>query len=351
VVKLRLDDLPVNQKLARNIYDQDGKLLLAKDIVLEPRHIEQLLKKGLEEVYLWEEEIQAGQPKGYDNRSAQRKTQLSPGISTAVEAFRELMLSLTRGHAISLSQIEETVDLIYPEIIECNNILNQISLLRQKDEYTMKHSVSVSVIAVKLGETMGIKNSALRSLAKAALLHDIGKARVPLDIINKPARLNDKEYKEMQQHPLHGFKIAQEMQLGEKEVFTAILQHHEHFDGSGYPFRVLGHKLHIFSRIIAVADVFDALTSNRPYRKAMPLFEALDEVVNHSLGHLDPLVTRRLISYVLNIIPGEMVKLSDGSIASVVLVNQHEPQRPLIRINDQFINLQENRQLHVIDLA
>jgi putative nucleotidyltransferase with HDIG domain len=350
VIKLSLEHLQVNQKLARNIYDQDGRLLLARDILLEPRHIEQLLKKGFEEVYLWEE-TSAEEKTELDNRAAMRKAVLLPGIGTAVEAFREFMLSLSQGHAITLNQVEDTVDLIYPEIIGSNNILNQIKLLRQKDEYTMKHSVSVSIIAVKLGEGMGLNNKSLRCLAKAALLHDIGKARIPMDLINKPAQLTSQEHKEMQQHPLHGFRIAQEMQLTENEVITAILQHHEHFDGSGYPFKVLGHKLHIFSRIIAVADVFDALTSDRPYRKALPLFEALDEVVNRSLGHLDPFITRRLISYVLNVIPGEMVKLSDGSIASVVLVNQNEPQRPMIRVKDQFINLQEERRLHVIDLA
>lgn len=349
MIKLSLSNLPVNQKLARNIYDQDGKLLLAKGILLEPRHIQQLLKKGLEEVFLWDE-IPAQPLAQYESRAARRPAELPAGMGTAVEAFREFMYSLSRGHIITCNQVEETVDLIYPEIIESNNILNQIRLLRQKDEYTMKHSVSVSVIAVKLGEHMGLKEKSLRNLAKAALLHDIGKARVSLELINKPAKLTDQEFKEMQQHPVHGFKIAQEMKLPNLEVFTAILQHHERFDGNGYPFRVLGRKLHIFSRIIAVADVFDALTSDRPYRKAMPLFDALDEVINNSIGHLDPAITRRLGAYVLNVIPGELVRLNDGSTASIVMVNRDEPQRPMVRKDNRFINLKEERELHIIDL-
>lgn len=349
MIKLNLHNLPVNQKLARNIYDQDGQLLLAKDILLEPRHIQQLMKKGLEEVFLWDD-IPVEQLNQFENRAVQRRAQLPPGMGTAVDSFRDFMHSLSQGHAITSNQVEETVDLIYPEIMGSTNILNQIKLLRQKDEYTMKHSVSVSVIAVKLGESMGLKEPALRSLAKAALLHDIGKARVPMELITKPARLTSQEFKEVQQHPLYGFKIAQEMQLPDLEVFTAILQHHEKFDGSGYPFRVLGRKLHIYSRIIAVADVFDALTSDRPYRKAMPLFDALDEVVNNSTGHLDPAITRRLATYVMNVLPGEVVSLNDGTTASIVMVNKDEPQRPMVRKDNRFINLQEERDLHVIDL-
>lgn len=349
MIKLSLHNLPVNQKLARNIYDQEGQLLLAKGIFLEPRYVQQLLKKGLKEVFLWDD-ISAEQLAQFESRAERRKAELPPAMSSAVDAFREFMQTLSQGHAITINQVEETVDLILPEIISSNNILRQLKLLRQKDEYTMKHSVSVSVIAVKLGESMGLKEKALRNLAKAGLLHDIGKARVPMELINKPAQLTNQEFKVVQQHPLHGFKIAQEMRLTDLEVFTAILQHHEKFDGSGYPFHVLGRKLHIFSRIIAVADVFDALTSDRPYRKAMPLLNALDEVVNNSNGHLDPAIARRLAAYVLNVIPGELVMLNDGSTASIVIINKDEPQRPMLRKGDRFINLQEERDLHIIDL-
>lgn len=346
MIKLNLNHLPVNQILARNIYDQDGNLLLAQGIVLEARHIEQLLIKGYQEVYLQEEKLPVEQ-----TVIEKRVVPLSPAMGTAVEHIKEFMLHVSSGHAITRNQVEETINLIYPEIVGTTNILNQIKLLREKDEYTMKHSVSVSVIAVKIGESMGIPEESLRNLGIAALLHDIGKARISMDLINKPTRLTPQELKEIQKHPLHGFKIVQDINIPDTEVVTAILQHHEHYDGSGYPFRVFGRKLHLFSRIIAVADVFDALTSDRPYRKAIPLFNALDEVVNNSMGHLDPTITRRLANYVLNMIPGEIVKLNDGSTASVVLVNRDEPHRPMVRAGNHFINLKEERQLHVIDIA
>jgi putative nucleotidyltransferase with HDIG domain len=350
VIKLDLNCLPVNQRLARNIYDEDGNLLLAQDIILEARHIEQLLIKGYREVYLQEEKLPVEQTV-IEKKIVSSKSSLSPEMGTAVEHIKEFMLRVSAGHAITRSQVEETIDLIYPEIVGTTNILNQIRLLRQKDEYTMKHSVSVSVIAVKIGESMGIPEGSLRSLGIAALLHDIGKARISIDLINKPTELTLQEFQEIQKHPLHGFKIVQDMKIPDTEVVTAILQHHEHYDGSGYPFRVFGRKLHIFSRIIAVADVFDALTSDRPYRKAIPLFDALDEVVNNSVGHLDPIITRRLATYILNMIPGEIVKLNDGSTASVVLVNRDEPHRPMVRTGNHFINLKEERRLHVIDIA
>lgn len=344
-----MKSLPVGSKLARNLYDNEGKLLLARGMVLENRHLEQLIQKGYEEVYIWDDS-----PNEESDKSAagvQTRPSLSPHLNTALDHVKEFMLRVTYGHAITKSQVEETIDLICPEIMGTTNILRTLEVLRKQNEYTLKHSVSVSAIAIKLGQTMGLPEEALRTLGIAGLMHDIGKCKISPDLLNKADKLTDEEWKEMQKHPVHGFKIVYDIDLPNTEIVTAVLQHHEHQDGKGYPFHVNGSNLHIYSRIIAVADVFDALTSERPYRGAIPVFEALDEVVNNSKGHLDPIISRKLSSYVMNVIPGERVRLDDGSVGLVVLVNHDEPHRPIVKVGDQFVNLKEQRNRYVVDIA
>ncbi len=349
LIKLELKSLPLDQKLSRSIYDGEGNLLLVHGINLQKRHIEQLLKKGHIEVYIQEEDSPEGNSPVEEEAISQ--VSLSPKMETAVHQVKHFMLRAAIGRGIIRSQVEETFDLIYPEIMNTTNILKQIKLLDQKDEYTLKHSVSVAVVAVKIGQILGIPEGPLRSLGIAALLHDIGKAKLPKDLLNKPGKLGLAESRELQKHPLYGFRITEEMRIFDTGVLTAILQHHERCDGSGYPFQLKGPKLHIFSRIIAVADVFDDLISNRPGHQAMSILDALNEIVNHSVGQLDPVISRRLAAYVLDVFPREIVKLNDGSMASVVLVNRDEPDRPMVRMGDYFVNLKEERRWHVIDIA
>lgn len=347
--KISLASLPVNQQLARDLYDINGKLLLAHGVVLKPQHIEQLLQKGYEEIFVADsEDIAADAPQV---PSSQPQKILPQSISHSIESMRTWMRRVSNGHRVKKDEVEETIDMIVPEIVETNNILGNLRLLREKDEYTLKHSVSVCVVATKLAQTMKLPPPALRSLGLAALLHDIGKCKVPVEIINKPGKLTEEEFREIQKHPVYGYQIVKDLQLRDTQILTAILQHHEHQNGKGYPLRLGSDNLHIYSRIIAVADVFDALTSNRAYRQALPMFEALDQIIQESAGHLDPIVSKQLFTYVLNVIPGETVKLNDGQEAVVVMVNRDELNRPLVRTsNGEFINLKEKRDLYVVDI-
>lgn len=348
MTKIALSSLPVNQQLGRDLYDINGKLLLARGVVLNSQHIEQLVQNGYEDVFVVDQ---------VDDDASQKQTRanlpqktLPKVLSQSVDTMKDLMYRISIGHRVKKDEVEETMNLILPEIIQTNNILGNLRLLREKDEYTLKHSVSVCVLATKLAQTMQIPEPSLKRLGLAALLHDIGKCKVPKEIINKPGKLTEVEFREIQKHPVYGYQIVKDMQLYDTQILTAILQHHEHHNGKGYPLSINHKKIHVYSRIIAVADVFDALTSTRVYRKAMPVFEALNQIICESIGHLDPDVSKQLFTYVLNVIPGEKVQLNNGQEVVVIMVNHDEPHRPLVKADDGFIDLKENRALWVVDI-
>lgn len=341
-----LTSLPIGKVLARDIFDAEGRLLLPKNILLKPSHLHHLLNLNHNTIYVVEDST-GNFPSSNRVGDEYEETLLPAAFTSVVETIRQLMCEVVEGHIIKKSEIEDAIDLILPEILHTNNVWHCLDRIRVKDDYTFQHSVSVCVIAVKIGQTLEMSEPQLRSLGIAGLLHDVGKARIPQEILQKPGPLNHEECIEMRKHPLYGSQIVNDIAFADRDIVTAVLQHHEYANGSGYPLRLSEDKIHPFSRIIAVADVFDAITSERHYRPRFPLLEAVEEITRESCGHLDPVITRRLIRYILNIVPGEKVRLNTGERARVVLANEHEPMRPLIQTADRFIDLSQERDISI----
>lgn len=332
--------------LARDIYDSEGRLLLPKGIMLKPSHLQHLLNLNHKTIYVIEE-THSNHPQPKKIRQEQEESLLTVAFASAVETVRNLMCQVIDGHIIKRSEVEDTIDLIVPEIIHTNNVWHCLNKIRVQDDYTFQHSVSVCVIAVKIGQAIDMPEGHLRQLGIAGLLHDVGKARIATEIIKKPGPLNPAELVEIRKHPLYGSQIVNDISFPDREIVTAVLQHHEYADGRGYPLQLSAENIHPYSRIIAVADVFDAITSERYYRPRFPLLNAIEEITRETCGHLDPIITRRLVRYILNIVPGEKVQLNTGEKARVILANEREPMRPLIQTADRFIDLSEERQLTI----
>ena len=341
-----LSSLPIGKVLARDIYDAEGRLLLPKNVMLKPSHLQHLLNLNHKTIYVIENDHN-NQPRTQDFKYEQEETLLPVVFVSAVETIRNLMCQIIDGHIIKRSEVEDTMDLIVPEIIHTNNVWHCLNKIRVQDDYTFQHSVSVCVIAVKIGQAIDMPEGQLRQLGIAALLHDVGKAKIPTEIIKKPGPLNPVEIREMRKHPLYGSQIVNDLSFPDRDIVTAVLQHHEYADGRGYPLQLSAENIHPYSRIIAVADVFDAITSERYYRPRFALLNAIEEITRETCGHLDPIITRRLIRYILNIVPGEKVQLNTGERARVILANEKEPMRPLIQTADRFIDLSEERELSI----
>lgn len=339
MIGISLTSLPIGKTLARDIYDQKGRLLLPKDTVLQPSHVQSLLRLEYNTVYV----IEGDGP-------VKDKSALPSAYLTAVEEFRKVMDTLMQGGEASRHQVEQTIDLLYPHVQETNNILSCLRNLRSRDEYTYQHSVAVSVLAIKLGQTMNIPTEDLRILGSAGILHDIGKCRIPLDVLNKPGKLDDDEWKLMYCHPLFGYDIVQKMHFTDSRVALSVLQHHEHMDGSGYPEGKRGNEIHFFAQIVAVSDVFDALTSERFYRSCVPMFPAIEEIMALTAGHLNPLISHQLLKYILDVLPGEQVLLNTGDLATIIRTSVDEPSRPLVSIGERFIDLRMERNIWVVDI-
>ncbi|MGE0469299.1 MAG: HD-GYP domain-containing protein [Nitrospira sp.] len=237
------------------------------------------------------------------------------------------------GRAINVEAVNTVVADMTDSVLRNPDALSSLSRLKRFDEYTFYHSVNTSLLAMSLGRNLGFDRSMLHLAGVGTLLHDIGKMKIPLEVLNKPGRFEAHEMEIMKQHVLRGVEVlASTTGLGESYVQPA-LEHHERVNGDGYPHKRAKHDISQYGLITAIVDIYDAMTSDRCYHKGQPAHQALQLLYRLSLeGHLDATLVQRFIQ-VVGVYPvGSVVELNTGEIAIVKQVNHHAPLLPMVVI-------------------
>lgn len=351
--KVKLSSIGEWSRLGQDIYSPSGQLLLMKGTDLDPSVIKKLLALGFDEVYLVKDEPEQ------EACSVEKEGPLLPvhsynslqeAIKVGQEAMRRLIAAVSAGRSVNSQEIEEAIELLYPEVLASHNVLVQLRNLREKDEYTLQHSVAVSALCIKMGQSLKMSEKAIKKVGLAGMLHDLGKCWISEEILNKPGPLTDEEIQEMSRHPMHGYQILKSNTPVDPEVEIAILQHHERVDGTGYPFQYNASFIHPYAKIIAVADVFDAMTSDRVYHNKVSPLQAAEEIRRGAYSQLDAAIVYCFLDYLVNLSPGDKVMLNTGEIAEIILVDKGEPSRPLVRMNDQFIDLKIDRKRTILEI-
>ncbi|MGX8701119.1 HD-GYP domain-containing protein [Clostridium sp. KNHs216] len=236
---------------------------------------------------------------------------------------------------INVSSINQTMNISKKLVnsLRCN-VEAKISIanLKMYDDYTYNHSLGVSILSIAIGLELGLKTQDLYDLGLCALLHDIGKMAVPISIIAKPSKLTAEEFNIVKQHPAKGAEFFLKHHLANNVICAGVLTHHEKYDGTGYPNGLSGDDIPLFGRIISVADVYDALTSFRPYRKPSTPAEAIEYIMGSSGIAFDLAIVRAFLNKVAPYPIGSCVKLSNGELAIIVKQNDYNPSRPVIRL-------------------
>lgn len=250
---------------------------------------------------------------------------------------RDFLRNARLSGEIDTKSVDSMVERMVESIFRNPDALTSLARLKSFDDYTFAHCVNVCIISLAIGRHMGLRKSYLKDLGVGAILHDIGKMLVPEFILKKPGKLTDDEFSVMRTHSSLGDDLLGQNNDISWQARQVTLQHHEKFDGSGYPAGLAGKDIHLLARIGAVADVYDAMSSNRIYQKAIAPEEALRKLYLLRGSHFDPVIVERLIKC-LGVYPiGTLVELNTCEKAIVRSINSANPLRPtVLMVSDRY---------------
>lgn len=315
---------------ALNIYNVNGNKLLSKGTVLSKKYIQRLTDLAISGVY-----VSVGNP-SFDFDAPEDILDESIRIEATKKIYQTFQKCQLTG-ILDIEGLSSTTNAIIDNLLHKKTNLIQMMEIRKYDTYTFAHSVNVCTLATMIGILKNYSKKRLYELSIGALLHDIGKIKIPTQILNKRGRLTSDEFEIMKQHSELGFFLLRKNKALSIVPMHVAFQHHEKYDGQGYPRRLKQKAIHEYARIVAIADVYDALTADRSYKSAVPPYEAYKIMVKESGIHFDPDLLELFFEHVAVFPIGTTVKLMDGSfgiVTEVALGKVFTPKVKLITTKD-----------------
>ena len=328
------------QKLASDLKMYDDRVFLRKRIILTEPLIRRIKMIGFQGAYV-DDDI---------SRDLIVAGVISEDIKVKAKKEIKTLFSFLEKNdhdrfAKTIGTIKDILGDMVEQILKNSKTMINLVDLRTYDDYTYSHCLNVSVLSVVMGTVLGLGKKSLNDLAVAGLVHDIGKVFIDKNIVNKPARLTDEEFQEMKKHSERGYQYLKRYSKFSKNIMKGVLDHHEQYKGEGYPKGLKGDDISLFGRIICVADVFDALTSDRPYRRAMIPSDAIEYIMSGYDTMFDPQIVDVFLKKVAAYPIGTCVGLSNGKTGIVIKNHEGFGLRPIINIVEKGVLTE-----HIIDL-
>lgn len=327
-----IEELKPGVIIAKDVHNSKGIMLAPKGAVFGADLIKHAENSGIKEIYV-EDDEQAEQSAII---SFQKSLNVDGVIceNTKVQALKQIKKTMLKFNSIGKIQFDKIkfiIDNIIEQLLSKKDIILTLSRLRSIDNYTYEHSLNVCVLSLILGIDLNMDKQMLKILGMGSIMHDVGKLLVPEDILKKPSQLTGMEFEEIKKHTDYGYAILLNSNISE-EAAAIALNHHEKYDGSGYNRKLSGEDIPVLSRIVAVADVYDAMSNDRVYKKRMQPDLVYKEIACQSGRHFDASITERLIRH-LSIYPlGSGVILNTNHKGVVIAQNNFLPESPIIRV-------------------
>lgn len=337
-------------ELARDIYSRSNQIILNAGSILDAQKISKIMFYSVDTitVYKRQEPVQENaQTLTEQLKNSVEFRDFTLNYDKTVSALKDQINSMLHDDKeIDEDFLVEEVDRMIIESGSKTRIFNMLHCIRDYDEMTYMHSVNVSLICNCFAKWLNMSEEDIRHITLAGLLHDTGKTAIPREILLKPDALTPEEYTIVKTHTIRGYDMLKEKKIDDR-IKMAALQHHERADGSGYPFSKSGDDIDPFSMIVSIADVYDAMTSDRIYRPKICPFDVISSFEKDGFQKYDPRYLVPILEQITEVYINHTVKLSDDSIGKIVLLNKSELSRPIVQVGSEFIDLMKQRNISI----
>lgn len=354
---VKIKNLNVGMIIGETVRTKSGQIIIKQGVSLTNQLINHMSYYALEEAtVLSGDELDAYElAMNPDIISYQQRIQNSiefkhfkKTFTEKVEFFKSYTNDVIRKNEVidEHDLLEETMDL-FRATANTANIFEMLHCLRKIDDSTYSHSVNVSIISRMMGQWLKFSKDDIDALTLAGLLHDIGKCKIPPHIIGKPGKLSVEEFNVIKQHPQGGYSLIKSQKL-DARIKRAALMHHERCDGSGYPTGLVGEDIDDFAIIVSIADVYDAMTTNRCYRGALCPFEVIATFEKEGFSKYKPEFIGTFLEHIVDTYMNEHVVLNNGCKGQIVLKNREQLARPTIYLqNKEFLDLSKHPDIYI----
>lgn len=369
--KISVSMLKPGMKFSRAVYINQNNILAAANVPIKAEDLARLKRWGITEVetagdIISEEPVKTTELgtdidekkimkeyEEYKHNSEKFKEIYNNAINVTTRVFEDIK----NGKSLDIDRIKKLINQLIGEVTYNKNIFVTLTGMETDANFLYVHAVNVCILSLIIGNSLGYSITKLLELGIAALLHNIGMVRVPLNILEKEAELTPDEYNKIKTHTLHGYRILVKENKMSNVIGDVALQHHEQCDGQGYPRKITGEQISEYAKIVSIADVYVALTKKRAYRDEMISYEAMKNILSQSKNKFDPEILKKFLS-IMSIYPiGSLVKLNNNSIGLVIAPNPNVPLRPIVKIlidefgdkvkEDIFINLLKEKNIFI----
>ncbi|MFJ8237530.1 HD-GYP domain-containing protein [Ureibacillus sp. NPDC094379] len=347
---IKVSDLQLGEVVAEDIYANTQHPILFKDTEITNEHLQILNAFNISKVIVYiEDEVKNQQKRQSSTEDIKQELSFEMMYKNAVNQFEKEFLSWEAGAIIDIAKVRVIILPLVDEVLKDRTKIYDLNNYSIPKKYLYHHCIATGIISSILASKLGFDRGYILQVAIAGVLADCGMSKIAKRIRDKKESLSEVEFKEIRRHPLYSFNMVKDLTALKKEMKIAIYQHHERFDGSGYMEGKRLGEISFFSQIIAVADTFHAMTSERIYRAKESPFKVVEMIKESEFGKFDIKVVSALISTIAHIPIGTTVELSNLEKGEVMFNNTYSPTRPLVKLmsTSEIIDLASHRSLYI----
>ncbi len=341
--KVKLEACQDGDLIAENIYKEGITIpIVTKSTVMNESIRLRLMTYDIDHIYIFKEQQKIPAHDLHQNNFSKK-------YKNMLRDIKAMYTKISSGENLECEDIVNISHTIITNSTVVYKVIESIYLMKGVDDYTYTHSLNVALYAMLIGKSLKMNEAEIITLIKAGILHDIGKSKIPLEILNKKGKLTEEEFTRIKEHSEIGYQLCNGYTWLSEPVKQAVLMHHERIDGSGYPGRVIDENISKFAKIIAIADVYDALTSERVYKSKQTPFDAFEYMIESGKEIYDMAILYSFYEYISSFFLMSKIRLSNNKIGEIVFINPLSISKPIIKVGSKYYEMSKNPELKILE--